>query len=128
MMPIDGIEDIIAALRDLLDELERRSRADAAPKAPKDKPDPDAPSALDGAILSWVLRGDRSWSDGFKNTFGATPDSPTSRVYRDKAGTRRALAYAERMVRKQRKPDDVYIRTRMDIIATLIDEVMAGAG
>ena len=38
MMPIDGIEDLIAALRDLLDELEWRSRADAAPKAPKDKP------------------------------------------------------------------------------------------
>jgi hypothetical protein len=77
------------------------------------KPDSDAPSPLDGAI-----GGDRSWSDGFKNTFGATPDFPTSRVYRDKAGTRRALIYAERVVRKQRKPDDIYIRTRMDIIVS----------
>jgi hypothetical protein len=90
-------------------------------------PHPDAPSALDGAILSWVLRGDRSWYDGFKNEFGATPDSPKSRVYRDGALSRRALAYAERIVRKQRKLDDPYIRTRMDVVAARIDEVLVDA-
>jgi hypothetical protein len=77
------------------------------------------PNVIGSAFLSWILRGDRGWSDGYRAAFGETPGSEDSRIYRHSESTlRRGFEYVSKECRNNMQ--DPAIRTRAEVIARRI--------
>jgi hypothetical protein len=88
------------------------------------------PGVLDGAVASWVLRGDAGWGPEYRAMFGNSPeyDDPRSRIYDHNASAlHKALAYARLQVRKREKGNDAYIRTRLETFDNRLAEKERGA-
>lgn len=79
------------------------------------------PDVIGAGLLTWAIRGDHGWSQGYRAEFGPPPDSEACRVYAHGIGAlSRGLEYVRAECAERRDPS---IRGRIEAISRRIEAV-----